>query len=244
MESSHFSVQTRRESSFPAVRTFPSCAGASGAAPRGGNSPLVVMQRSFLIKQPFPIKLVTASRCPSVLATPFPTGTAPKRDKQRAPGTSPAPRRRERAERAALRQRQRFPRGVCGAEQRGGQPRNEGSRRPSRPPGAGESQARPSEREPETGRKEQGSPGESDRERRAGSPGGLTFSRRSRSRSSSRWRTWARSSASSACCCRHWIFLFTASRELGAAMGAALAAGRARRCCTWRRAAPRLSMGR
>lgn len=41
----------------------------------------------------------------------------------------------------------------------------------------------------------------------------LTFSRSSRSLSNSFCRDSARSSASSACCCKHWIFLFTASRE-------------------------------
>ena len=46
----------------------------------------------------------------------------------------------------------------------------------------------------------------------------LTFSRRSRSPSSSRCRPCARSSASSACCCRAWILRFTASRELRPAM--------------------------
>ena len=42
----------------------------------------------------------------------------------------------------------------------------------------------------------------------------LTFSRLSRSPSSSRCRPCARSSASSACCCRAWILRFTASRVL------------------------------
>lgn len=46
----------------------------------------------------------------------------------------------------------------------------------------------------------------------------LTFSRRSRSPSSSRCRPCARSSASSACCCSAWILRFTASRELRPAM--------------------------
>lgn len=44
----------------------------------------------------------------------------------------------------------------------------------------------------------------------------LTFSRRSRSSSSSLWKTWARSSASSACCCKAWILLFTESNEFRA----------------------------
>lgn len=40
-------------------------------------------------------------------------------------------------------------------ERSGDSPEMESSRRPSRPPAAGKSRARPSEREPETGRKEQ-----------------------------------------------------------------------------------------
>lgn len=51
-----------------------------------------------------------------------------------------------------------------------------------------------------------------------GAGSGLTFSRRSRSPSSSRCRPCARSSASSACCCRAWILRFTASSELRPAM--------------------------
>lgn len=43
--------------------------------------------------------------------------------------------------------------------------------------------------------------------------GFLTFSRRSRSLSSCVCRNCALSWASSACCCRHWIFLFTASKD-------------------------------
>lgn len=89
----------------------------------------------------------------------------------------------------------------------GGEP---GSRRRGRAGSAGSGRPR------EKGRKERapgrGMPGRGARAR------ALTFSRRSRSPSSSRCRPCARSSASSACCCRAWILRFTASRELRPAM--------------------------
>lgn len=183
-----------------------------------------------LIKHRFPTQLPTAPRCPSL---PFPHGRAPRAASSRRPGRARCPRRTARARRC----------GSIAAFR--GELRSGAARGQLRNGAGGESQETPQRRESQRQEGRSRQPGrERPREASRHSPGGLTFSRRSRSRSSSRWRTWARSSASSACCCRHWIFLFTASSELGAAMGAVRAAGRARRCCTWRRAAPRLSMGR
>lgn len=158
-------MKTRTESYFSAVRTFPSCAEASGAAPRGGNSPLCVMQSFSLIKQPFPTKLSTAPQRRSVLESLFrrngPQSAISGGRRGRAAAAPGSPAGRDGTGRdgagAALRQRRRRPRAVS-AERSGaarGQPRDGGSRRPSRPPAAGKSRARPGEREPETGRKEQ-----------------------------------------------------------------------------------------
>lgn len=93
-----------------------------------------------------------------------------------------------------------------------GSPGKPGSGRPERAGSAG------SGRRGEKGRKERalgpGMPGRGTRTRARA----LTFSRLSRSPSSSRCRPCARSSASSACCCKAWILRFTASRELRPAM--------------------------
>lgn len=164
MENSRFSVESRRGSSFPAVRTFPSCAGASGAAPRGGTSPLLVMQRFLLIKQPLTTELLTAPRCRWVLAKPFPKETAPKRDKQRAPGTSH--RSRARCSRMpvrakALRQRRRFPQAVRSRSSEGkGQPEDEMKAAAAEPSSR-------SRREPGTPQRERAR----DRKEGAGQPG-------------------------------------------------------------------------
>lgn len=225
-QSSHFSAQSRRQSSFAAVRTLPSCGGASGAAPSGGNSPLLGMQRFFLIKQPFPTELQPppdAERC----SQPFFRRKWPQ---SALSGSRP--------DRAAA----RCPRGWCGRSgggsagswRSGEEPRGEGGRAP---PGAGTRQ-----RERARKRKEGAAQPGRERPREAnGQPG------RSHFLPQVPFQVQLPLEHLGSILRLIRLLLQTLDLPLDGFQGARRGHGRGGTAgggCTWRRAAPRLSMGR